>query len=159
MRQYLEPEKLYEDQFLDKKVLFNPLFILLTILLKVDKLCEILRKWPSIVPVVGFSTNEIEVRRGLTWLKEYRIVVGLANSPIAENKIHEFDSQAILALIATKIMMFHITSIDRKISLLFVYFPTTGITADDIINKVKFIINKNKLEEKTYIYQSNEETL
>lgn len=104
--------------------------------MKVAKLCTSLRADELQVPVVGWVGDEMEIRSGLIYIKETGCIVGRTTGPIAEKDIDTINEAEVLSTLATKILMIHITTIDGRANVPFMYFPTNKITAEFITKKV-----------------------
>lgn len=93
-----------------------------------NKLCKALQVDKLAVPVVGVSFDEMEIRSGLTYVQEIGLLAGCVNGPISEKSINDVDRSKIPTLLATKVMMIHITTIDGKASVPFMHIPTNCAT-------------------------------
>lgn len=89
------------------------------------------------VPVVGWVGDKMEIRSGLIYVKETGCIVGRSTGPIKEKDIDTINEAEVLRSLATKILMIHITTIDGRANVPFMYFPTNKITAEFITEKIK----------------------
>jgi hypothetical protein len=82
----------------------------------------------------------MEIRAGITYLKEIGLLVGASTGPIAEKNINEYTASDLYPQLATKIMMIHITTIDARACIPYMYFPTTTATTTEMKQKVLFLL-------------------
>jgi hypothetical protein len=82
----------------------------------------------------------MEICAGLTYIKEMKMLVGSIKRPILEKNINALDTNTLSTELATKVMMIHITSIDGKTCVPFMYFSTAIATVEDMREKILSVI-------------------
>lgn len=96
-------------------------------MIQIAKIKKALRS--TVIRVVGWCGDEMDIQAGLEYLEHLGCIVGLVDGPIAEKDIEKMDEKAIPKMLATKIMMIHLVTIDGKASIPVGFFATNGATA------------------------------
>lgn len=86
--------------------------------------------------MVGWVGDEMDIRAGLTYVKEAGCIIGCIDGPIAVKNIDQVKEENILKNLAQRVMMIHITLVNGKADVPFMYFLTAKLTAKIMFDKV-----------------------
>jgi hypothetical protein len=110
-----------------------------------QKMFQNLPEWKDQQFVGGLAYDEIEIRRGLIYLKHSKILIGLAKGPILVSGLDKAISEVdYTKQLAKKVCQCFFVSNCGRICMPIHYFPTHSLTATELINVNKYLCDELK---------------
>jgi hypothetical protein len=106
-----------------------------------EKMFKNLKDWEDLPFTGGLVYDEIEIRKGLIYLKRSNIIVGLAKGPLDIRTLHSSNTDFSKA-IAKKVCQCFFVSNCGRICMPIHFFPTTSVTATELTQQNKLLVEE-----------------